>query len=281
MSFSPEWLALREPVDHRSRNAEVADVLRRHFAGQSAIRVLDLGCGTGSNLRASIGLLPALQHWTLIDYDPALLAEARRMVMAAPNAVADGDAVKLDHEGKAVTVDTRQFDLSHGIRPLLQAIQPDLVTASAFFDLVSPVWIEKMARDLAETRTAFFTVLTYDGDMRFSPAHALDTPITAAFNADQRSDKGFGPAAGPAATDVMATAFRTSGMTVTVGSSPWDMGVDAASLCDPLVAGIAAAASATGQLTARDCEDWLAYRRGTLSQPQSRVVIGHGDLFAR
>jgi trans-aconitate methyltransferase len=65
--FSPEWLALREPVDHRSRDAGVAGELKAYFAGRHAIRIADLGCGTGSNLRGTFHLLPREQHWTLVD----------------------------------------------------------------------------------------------------------------------------------------------------------------------------------------------------------------------
>ena len=50
--FSAEWLALREPYDRRARNADVLDAVRRHFAGQTAIAVVDLACGTGSTVRA-------------------------------------------------------------------------------------------------------------------------------------------------------------------------------------------------------------------------------------
>jgi hypothetical protein len=51
--FSAQWLDLREPVDHRSRNVELGRRLARHFEGWRPITVVDLGCGTGSNLRAT------------------------------------------------------------------------------------------------------------------------------------------------------------------------------------------------------------------------------------
>lgn len=280
MSFSAEWLALREPVDHRSRNTDVAAALRGHFRHRTSVRVLDLGSGTGSNLRASVDMLPADQAWTLIDYDPALLAAARRTLKAAGGEDTTDGGVTVLTAQNAATIELRQFDLSGGIRPLLEELQPDLVTASAFFDLVSAAWMEQMVRDLAQTRTAFFTVLTYDGDMRFSPPHPLDDAITAAFNADQRSDKGFGPAAGPAATEALAAAFAASGVSVTTGSSPWQMGGGDHALCDPLLVGIAAAAGKNGAVSAQDCAAWLSFRREALTQPQSHVTIGHSDLFA-
>ena len=55
--FSAQWLDLREPVDHRSRNVELGHRLARHFEGWRPITIVDLGCGTGSNLRATAPLL--------------------------------------------------------------------------------------------------------------------------------------------------------------------------------------------------------------------------------
>ena len=46
--FSAEWLALRERYDAAARNAVVLDAVANTFAGQTAIAVVDLACGTGS-----------------------------------------------------------------------------------------------------------------------------------------------------------------------------------------------------------------------------------------
>ena len=56
-AFPADWLDLREPVDHRSRNQALAQALARHFDGWRPLTVVDLGCGTGSNLRATAPLL--------------------------------------------------------------------------------------------------------------------------------------------------------------------------------------------------------------------------------
>jgi predicted RNA methylase len=58
-SFSPEWLALREPYDVRARNPEVLDVVATFLGPRSSLRVVDLACGTGSNLRSLSPHLPA------------------------------------------------------------------------------------------------------------------------------------------------------------------------------------------------------------------------------
>ena len=56
-SFSPEWLALREPVDHRSRAAGLIPLLNSWWESHEGSHIVDLGSGTGSNLRYLAPLL--------------------------------------------------------------------------------------------------------------------------------------------------------------------------------------------------------------------------------
>src|SRR5438093_1601325 len=77
--FSADWLAAREPHDQRARNRAVLDALVGSLAALSSIQVVDLGCGTGSTLRALAPRLPARQHWQLIDNDLGLLERAARL----------------------------------------------------------------------------------------------------------------------------------------------------------------------------------------------------------
>ena len=75
--FSAEWLALRETVDHRAISAELHAAIRGRFASCERVAIVDMGCGTGSNLRALTGDLPKRQTWRLVDHDPELLSAAR------------------------------------------------------------------------------------------------------------------------------------------------------------------------------------------------------------
>ena len=89
--FSPDWLALREPVDHRSRNPQLVRALQARFEGRSTVTVVDLGCGTGSNLRAVAPLLGSEQSWTLVDNDQEVI-RARRADPRAAVEVRQADA---------------------------------------------------------------------------------------------------------------------------------------------------------------------------------------------
>jgi trans-aconitate methyltransferase len=70
------------PADHRSRNRKLEHALAKHFDGWRPITVVDLGCGTGSNLRATAPLLGPEQHWTLVDHEQALLDAAAERLTA-------------------------------------------------------------------------------------------------------------------------------------------------------------------------------------------------------
>lgn len=271
--FSPEWLGLRELVDHRSRDARLARRVAAQFATTASVTVVDLGCGTGSNLRATYALLGAEQRWTLVDYDPRLLAAARERLTAwADTARANGDGLDLARSGKRIAVQFRQADLTRELDAAL-GLRPDLVTASALFDLASTGFIERFADAVARRKAAFYTVLTYNGVQTWTPPHAADATLAATFHAHQKTDKGFGVAAGPDAPNALARSFETAGYRVDEGDSPWLLGASDTSLVRDLAQGFAGAVAQTGWVDAGTLAAWRTITR-------SGAVVGHTDTLA-
>jgi SAM-dependent methyltransferase len=271
--FSPEWLALREPVDHRSRHAGLAADLAARFAGRDRIEVVDLGCGAGSNLRGTFHLLPKSQVWTLVDYDPRLLAAAReRLIAWADAAQSHGEMLALEKDGKSLAVQFRQADLNTDLDGALGA-SPDLVTAAAFFDLCSTAFIERFAAAVVARKSLFYTVLTYDGVQDWTPRHRADAAMLDAFRAHQLTDKGFGASAGWTAPKVLAASFRAIGYKVNEGTSPWAMDAADMRLIADLAAGFADAVSETGRLPTTDIASWRAVVR-------TAATVGHTDTLA-
>jgi SAM-dependent methyltransferase len=270
--FDARWLDLREPVDRRSRNEELARALSRHCTSRS-IAVLDLGCGTGSNLRATAPLLGAVQHWTLVDHDEALLeAAAQRLSAWADTAERRGAELVLSRGGKRITVRLRCADLAHEIDIVL-APGADLVTASALFDLAAPDFIADVATEVARNRAGFYTVLTYNGAQRWTPKHEADAAMASAFRAHQAGDKGFGAAAGPMAPGLLAAAFDAAGYLVSEGDSGWRLEAGDEALIGELAAGFVAAVRETGLVPEAKVGDWLAVKR-------IGALVGHTDTLA-
>jgi SAM-dependent methyltransferase len=277
MSFSPEWLALREPADHASVNARVRGKLRQRFAGRDLVRVVDLGCGAGSNLRGTWDALGTGQSWTLVDYDPKLLAAAKSRLAAFGNDVAiTVSGLRLTLTGAAIDVAFREADLSRGdLSPIVGGA--DLVTAAALFDLASQDLIDRLADAVTAGRQTFFTVLTYDGIAAWLPEHPADAAMREAFNAHQRGDKGFGPALGPTATDALEAAFSSRGYHVARGKSPWVLDRRHLQLRRELDQGFAGAVAETGKVDGLSLDSWLA---GRLGSDDVVTIIGHEDLLA-
>lgn len=271
--FSTEWLSLREAADHRARSGETADALSARFAQRSAISVVDIGCGTGSNLRATAPLLPEHQKWRLIDHDPDLLAAAREhLAQWADKMTIDGDRLMLEAQGKHIEVEVHQCDLNGD---LSDALGPDanLITAAAFFDLASVPFIQRLAAAVVARKAVFHAVLTYNGRQLWSPKHPSDNAVTAAFHRHQMRDKGLGVAAGPTAAMELADQFRANGYSVMEGESPWQLGAGDAALIAELQAGHARAVAETGAVDQKTLERWTALKR-------SGAYIGHTDTLA-
>ena len=260
--FSAEWLALREPHDLRARNPVVLDAVTTALEGLSPLRIVDLACGTGSTMRALGPYLPAGQSWKLIDNDLGLLARAKATPLAT-----------------GATVTAVLLDLNRDLEATLDG-PVDLVATSALLDLVAEAWLDRFAVEIAVRGIPLYAALSYDGRIGFTPSDPLDAAITAAVNAHQRTDKGFGPALGPAATPFALARFKALGYTIVHGLSDWVMGPGDHDMQTELLAGWASAAHEIGTLSRADTNAWLARRRKSVAAGQSSLQVGHVDFFA-
>jgi SAM-dependent methyltransferase len=303
-AFSSEWLSLREPIDHRSRDSGIKSQVSKYFSHHlvspnQPLRVLDLGCGTGSNLRAVASLLPDFQHWTLTDHDLNLLHAAREALqqwgdvelldsgvelegldqvpcsvssLSAHQTQGEPKPMLLKYAGKTLKIEFCQIDLAIDIEHLLGR-SFDLVTAAAFFDLVSESWIKRFCENL---QTAFYTALTYNGVEQWLPGCHVDGDVLKAFHQDQKSDKGFGIAAGPKATDVLVACLKAHQFVSEVASSPWVLeGRSDLALIESLAEGSAHAVRRTGVLEESVIQQWTERNRAI-----DTCEIGHFDLWA-
>ncbi|MEM6930721.1 MAG: class I SAM-dependent methyltransferase, partial [Myxococcota bacterium] len=152
MSFSADWLTLREPFDHRARSAALAEGLAASLdAVPVPWRILELGAGTGSGARWLTDRLGApLSVWAL-DHDRALL-ERVPADLATP-----------------LHADVRDF-----------GAWPDplhAVTLQALLDLVDLGFLQQLADALATRRLPVLAALTVDGRVAWDPVHPDDEAV--------------------------------------------------------------------------------------------------------
>ena len=267
--FAVDWLALREPVDAVSRNPELnAELLAWRQRCDNPLSVLDLGSGTGANLRYLAPLLGGEQRWLLVDHDPAMPARGDELLRRW--AAARESSPSLEWRLLDLNRDWERLDL------------PDvhLVTASALFDLVSAAWLERFARRCREWRAAVLVALSYDGAIIWEPALEGDEALRERINRHQLTDKGFGPALGPAAPAALAILLRQLGYWVMLRPSPWLLEPERAALQTALLDGWVKAVRAIAPESAGWLDDWSAQRHRAIEQGDSRLRVGHWDLFA-
>ena len=256
--FTADWLALREPADAAAR---AAALVTPFIAGSGAKRhVLDLGAGTGANLRYLASRLGGPQDWLAVDRDPVLLE-----VLASRSAPA------------GVQVRTRLLDLARDL-DALPLSGCGLVTAAALLDLVSAAWLARLAARCAAARAGVLFALTYDGRVEWSPAEDGDARVRELVNSHQRTDKGFGPALGPAAAAEAGRLFAALGYRMRSARSDWELGNESRALQAALVEGWVTAAAEIAPREAAALSDWGLRRHEHIATGASRVRVGHIDL---
>ena len=260
--FSADWLTLREPYDLRARSREVIAAVAGSVAALPSVHVVDLACGTGATVRALTAHLPSRQVWRLADNDLGLLGRV--------NAITLADNVK---------VTAIPLDLNRDLEAALDGAI-DLVTTSAFLDLVSKDWLDRLTTEIAARSISFYAALTYDGRIDITPNDPADASIVAAINKHQGTDKGFGPALGPEAAGYAIAGFERLGYAVIHRQADWTMGPSDRDLQLEVFAGWAGAAREIGALSLAEAASWLTRRRASVAAGTASLRVGHVDLFA-
>jgi hypothetical protein len=254
------WLVLREAADSAARSDALTQAIVAALPLDRPLRILDLGSGTGSNLRYLSPRLPGPQHWLLVDRDPELLAEVT-------GHSADCEIETLSRN--LGSLDPALFSGRH------------LVTASALLDLVSATWLGTLAERCRTSGAAALFTLNYNGWSRCTPSEPEDDAIRDLMNRHQRTnERGFGLAAGPDAVEHATRSFTEVGYRVRREQSDWALVPAQAQLQRRLIQGWADAAEEMAPEQKPTIRDWLARRFAHIDACRSSVMVGHDGLAA-
>ncbi len=290
--FSADWLALREPYDHRARALAAIpglgaddDPAPPHTATSGPLRLVDLGCGSGSNLRYLGPRLGGVQHWRLLDNDPQLLARLQpRLHDWAASLPARFDEPSAGHfeieaPGLRITAVAQLVEL--GANAALPDLRPgECVTASALLDLVSARWLDTLIDACVAGSHPLLWALSYDGRVEWAPHDRLDAFVHARFDQHQRGDKGFGPALGPAAASHALERLSPRATTLLSRRSDWVLGPRDREIQQSLVNDWQRAASEVAPEHREDIDEWARRRHAFIEAGSSHLTVGHLDLAA-
>ena len=260
-AFKRDWLAMREPYDHAARNPHLVARFEEWLSAFPDTEIMDLGCGTGSNLRYLTERMERSRHWHLVDYDGVLLDALRQ-------------AETFDSECHTI-VHKDLSDLSG-----LPFSRVRAVVASALMDLVSTAWFTTLAGQCRRAGAALFVSLDYDGIMRWQPQLPDDLWINGQFNVHQERDKGLGLAMGPTAKPIMCNVLEDLDYRVTTAATPWHLGPADAAIQIRLVNDIARACLDVHPEAHARIYGWAQSRRALITEKRSRLQVGHHDLLA-
>jgi len=255
------WLRVREPADTAARSETLTQAIASRTPSAGRLRVLDLGTGTGSNIRYLAKRLRGPQHWLAVDRSAALLARAR--------------GTDIDGE-----IETREADLG-SLDDHRLFIGRHLVTASALLDLVSETWLRALAAHCRTESALALFALTYNGRSSCTPVDPGDEDVRELMNQHQKRDQGLGGgASGPDAAAVAEQCFLQEGYRVRREASDWVLGAADRDIQRLLLDGWAEAATEMDPGRAQDIARWHARRLEHLEAGRSRIVVGHDDLAA-
>jgi hypothetical protein len=262
--FDQQWLVLREPADHRARNRDLLEQAATKLETESGVlKIADLGAGAGSNGVYLSQRLPVPQHWTLLDQDARLLAEA---------------AARLETEVERVEVIQGTLDAGNLDERIPRNTR--LITASALIDLASAPWLDALA-DAAQSRQAtVFIVLSYAGEFGLSPQEPDDDWLKSLVNDHQHGDKGSGSAMGPEATGYLRAQLESRRFEVAVAPSPWQLGAGDWQLQTALIAGWCEAAREQCPQQKARIDQWQSLRQRQAKEGKLEIRVDHHDLLA-
>jgi len=238
-AFSTErYLEAKRTVDDRALHGPTFGALRDRLRDREAVRLLDVGAGTGAMLRRLLdrGALPASVDYTAVDVDAGALAAGadalRERATSRGHDVAeldgeDGDApgervagLRLTGERRGERSVTARFRAAEAV-PFVRATDRtyDLVVAAAFLDLVAVRPTLDALLSAVPDGLAYFPI-TFDGLTDFRPVDdpGFQRDLIAAYHATMEAPDRSGPTAG---RELLGAAADADGDLLSAGGSDW------------------------------------------------------------
>lgn len=267
--FTIQWLDAREPEDLASRCKSIIRTIDRHFCGFEQLNILDIGCGTGSTMRAVLPYLTSVQHWNFVDHNSELLDLARHR-----------NTKFIDNTPH--TMKFQQQNLAENYDYICE--KKHIVTASALLDLVSKDWLHGLVGKLNECSCSFYGAHTVSGMIEIVPGNKMDDEIFAAFHLHHQTDKGFGPALGQDANHCAKSAFENQGYVTHVSRYQWGtqniLTENRRDLYPQFVTGIADAVMETGLVNIANLQEWQSDRLSSFLNGIGEIRVVQEDLLA-
>lgn len=285
-AFAADWLRQREPFDAAARSVDLARRFGAVLAGEPGAprRIVDLAAGSGANFMALAPVIGGHQDWLLVDNDPSLLAAqaeeiGRRSRDAGWSCRGTDDGMLLETGSARWRVRAQCLDLAVSVENV-DVGSCDGITTSAFLDLASATWLDRLCGLLVRHAVPLLATLTVDGRREWHPALPGDARVHDAFLRHQARDKGFGPALGGRAAHHLAKDLAARGYEMSTAASDWRIGVEHRAMLLRMVRDTVAAASEAEPAASALFANWSKERQAHVRAGVLTLEVGHLDLLA-
>ena len=256
--FNNNWLKLRETVDKKSRNLKIIQLINKKFDNNTPVSIIDLGTGTGSNFNYLKPKLKFSQNWVFTDISLNSINYFKQ---------------NLKLSNKIIKTKFQIFDVINDLDKI-KFKSFDIVTGSAFLDILPKNWFYKFHKFNSKTEIVLFA-LNYNGDFKFLPKHKNDKIIVNLFNKDQKTDKGIGnKAVGPNCSNLINNIFKKTHHTYLMNSK-WNVEKNYQFqkyflyFCSKVI-----------KKNKVDYSSWLKFRYNCIKQRNSRLILQNTDFLA-
>jgi SAM-dependent methyltransferase len=291
-----EYLDAKYPLDERSLNRDVRALFESSLRSHSALRILDMGCGSGASLRRLLQSgLNGRVELTGVDRDADLLQLARDRIvhdleMAEFELSRSAEVVDARRNREVVTLRLEAADLS-AYEPSQSGIY-DAVIAQALMDLL-PLerMVERIRRWLAPAGL-FYASLNYDAGTILYPAYGngvFEAALLGVYDASMERWVDGQRCGGAHSGRRLHAALSEAGFDIlALGSSDWNITPycgayrDADEVClAALLDMIYGEGLRSGQFETRQLEDWLGDRQTQLANRKLGLIIHQIDFVAQ
>jgi SAM-dependent methyltransferase len=291
-----EYLDAKYPLDERSLNRDVRALFESSLRSHSALRILDMGCGSGASLRRLLEAgLNGRVELTGVDRDADLLQLARDRIvhdleMAEFELSRSAEVVDARRNREVVTLRLEGADLS-AYEPAQSGIY-DAVIAQALMDLLPLERMVERIRRWLVPAGLFYASLNYDAGTVLYPAYGdgeFEAALLGVYDASMDRWVDGQRCGGAHSGRRLHAALSDAGFDIlALGSSDWNITPycgayrDADKVClAALLEMIHGEGLRSGQFETRQLGDWLGDRQTQLADQKLGLIIHQIDLVAQ
>jgi len=283
--FDPNWLQERYRFDEEARNKQLEWTCVNQFAFRDHVQIVDLGSGTGANLRYYVEQFPQDQTWFCVEEDIALKVpfweQVQKMALDLDYAIEhEGVRMKLTKPGHEVLIHFVHGNLLK-VGELVDLLRTDLVLANAVFDLFSKEQFTGLVQVLSHHSLSLLFTLNYAG-MDFSTATDADDHYIEQYNAHMQREQAFGRGMGPASSREMEAVLKEALAQVEVGESLWQIGSQEQAMMSYLLGFFDGALSDWWVKEAERLafQNWLSEKKKHVAEKALSAEVYHLDILA-